>query len=196
MRLQFLGDALDHWKGSLFQRLCGEGLLKNLHVEPMITDSRIWTLEELCAYTVLLNIKDRNFILHSDTTFTGNRLDYFNSIQHQGDLFLDPDTGIATGNPNRRHITIQEIELLLNKNPNRVLVIYQHTRQGITMSQRVDEVIKSLLREINDISCTSYESALVAMIFVSKRKERIKSINRYLHGLLCHAVKNRVRIWE
>jgi hypothetical protein len=162
----------------------------------MITDSRIWTLKELCAYATLLNIKDRSFILHSDTTFTGNRLDYFNSVQHQGDLFLDPDTGIATGSPNRKHITIQEIELLLGNNPNRVLAIYQHTRQGITMSQRVDEVIKALLREFKDISCTSYESALVAMIFVSKRKERMKSINGYFHNLLCNAVKNRVRIWE
>jgi len=109
MRLQFLGDALDHWKGALFQHLCSENLLKDLHVEPMITDSRIWTPKELNTYARLLQLKNTERIIHSDRTFTRTYPDYFKSIKYSGDLFLDPDTGIATGKAYRKHIKTDEI---------------------------------------------------------------------------------------
>lgn len=198
MKLQYLGDALDHWKGSLFQRLCKEGLLKDLYVEPMITDNHKWK-EELVSYARLLNIRVTD-IIHSDKTFANNhnnqRMSYFQSIKHQKDLFVDPDIGIATGNKTIQHIAIPEINLLLNiNNQHRVLIVYQHTRQGITMPKRIDEVMNALNTEIKDIFCTSYESSVVAMLFISKNKERIGDINRYFHNLLPPTIKNRSRLW-
>lgn len=194
MRLQFLGDALDHWKGALFQQLCSENLLKDLHVEPMITDVRIWTPKELNTYARLLQLKSVDMIIHSDRTFIGKRLDHFKSIGYSSDLFLDPDVGIATGKSSRKHIMTNEIELLLENNSERVLSIYQHARQGITMPERVIEVTNYLARKINikDISCVSYECTMVAMLFISKNEERIESIYNYFNDLLGSVADRRI----
>lgn len=135
-------------------------------------------------------------IIHSDRTFTGKRLDYFKSIEYLGDLFLDPDTGIATGNASRKRIMTNEIELLLKNNSERVLSIYQHARQGIKMSERVTEVTNYLARNrnIKDISCVSYEGTMVAMLFISKNKERIEPIYDYFHDLLGSVADKRIKI--
>ena len=42
MNLDFLGDALDHWKGSLFQSLCAAQVLRDFTVDPMATDQESW----------------------------------------------------------------------------------------------------------------------------------------------------------
>lgn len=42
MNVTFLGDALDFWKGCLFSRLRAEQLLRNLVVEPLLTDFQDW----------------------------------------------------------------------------------------------------------------------------------------------------------
>ena len=39
MNLKYLGDTLDHWKGSVFQILQEAKLLRNLEVDAMMTDS-------------------------------------------------------------------------------------------------------------------------------------------------------------
>ena len=130
MNLKYLGDALDHWKGSLFRRLCYRNLLSDLHVDPMITDERPWTEEELSIYDRLLNLESVGKLVNSQRTFTVQRQDYFNSIDHRGDLFLDPDTGIAAINITRKHVAIKEIDFLLMKNKSRVIAVYQHNAQG------------------------------------------------------------------
>jgi len=45
MKLAHLGDALDHWKGSVIELIGG----KNLRVVPMFTDSNPWTGEQIEA---------------------------------------------------------------------------------------------------------------------------------------------------
>lgn len=193
MQLQFLGDALDHWKGALFQHLFCENLLKELYVEPMITDNRVWTPKELNTYVKLLHLKNVDRIIHLDRIFTGNRVDYFNSIEYLGDLFLDPDTGIATGNATRRLIKVIELDLIMKNNPDRVLSIYQHTRQGIKMSGRVTEVTNCLFKNLKDISCTSYEGTMVAMLFISRNKKRIGHIYDYFHELIEPVAERRLK---
>jgi len=42
MNLQFLGDALDHWKGSVFEALQNSLLLKGFRVDAMASDSEKW----------------------------------------------------------------------------------------------------------------------------------------------------------
>jgi hypothetical protein len=51
---KFLGDALDHWKGSLLSILSSKELIKNVAVEPMITDVRPWLKQNLETYRRLL----------------------------------------------------------------------------------------------------------------------------------------------
>ena len=42
MNLKFLGDALDHWKGSLLQWMRTEKLLVDLKVDLMATEATNW----------------------------------------------------------------------------------------------------------------------------------------------------------
>lgn len=193
MNLKYLGDALDHWKGSLLQRLYKEGLLINLHADPMITDSRPWDDAEIHVYSKMLNM-ETNRILNATKLFRGNIANYF-SYSYHGDLFVDPDTGIATGDRCYKHITVDEIDTLLSKNGDRIISIYQHNAQGMRMPDRVDRVIRHLNNEIPGIVLSSYESATVAMLFASRNEKRICDIFNCLQNMLGPAAK-RTRLWK
>jgi hypothetical protein len=39
MNLKFIGDAFDHWKGSLLGELAEADLLSDLAIDPMLTDA-------------------------------------------------------------------------------------------------------------------------------------------------------------
>lgn len=56
MNLAFLGDALDHWKGSLFESLQKGGILQNFAVDPMASDLAAWTPEDFSLFSTLLRI--------------------------------------------------------------------------------------------------------------------------------------------
>ncbi|MGD0275598.1 MAG: hypothetical protein ABSB79_06025 [Syntrophales bacterium] len=158
----------------------------------MITDPKIWTNKQLGLYATLLNLTN-NRILNYDKIFKGApRIKYFQSINHTGDLFIDPDTGIATGKKiTPKRIFIDEIDLLLKKNSDRVIAIYQHNARG-KMSDRLNEVIKHILKKIRDLYCTYYMSSNVAMIFISKNGVRIKKIHDF-HRVFYEAVPNRIK---
>ena len=95
MNLRFLGDALDHWKGSLFELLQKTNQLHNFVVDPTAADWGSWQPEHVDAFARLLRIDRRQIILHNASL--KDRTMYFNEIRSEGDLFLDPDTGIKTG---------------------------------------------------------------------------------------------------
>ncbi|MCJ7744334.1 MAG: hypothetical protein MUO99_07250, partial [Dehalococcoidales bacterium] len=91
MNAKHLGDALDHWKGSIIQRM--EGLLERIAVIPMITDDKPWDDKKIETYSRLLSV-DRKLVMKVmewNKTTRENRGDYFRNIHHRGDLFLDPD---------------------------------------------------------------------------------------------------------
>src|SRR6266542_4206536 len=104
MNLTFLGDALDHWKGSLFESLSRAGILRNFAVDPMASDLPAWRPEDFLLFAQLLRV-DRSQIVEHQADL-GDRSRYFAEITHSGDLFLDPDTGVATGRPgaSRQHL--------------------------------------------------------------------------------------------
>jgi hypothetical protein len=47
MNLTHLGDALDHWKGSLLKRFLSENLLQDFRVDAMLSDRADWTERDL-----------------------------------------------------------------------------------------------------------------------------------------------------
>ena len=136
VNLAFLGDALDHWKGSLFESLQQSRVLSDFAVDPMASDWSNWKPEDVLLFTRLLRIDKCQLIPHN--VCLASRKHYFGEIEHKGDLFLDPDTGIATGKATIKHVKPAAIVLLL-RDSDRMLAVYQHASRG-KISQRVDKV--------------------------------------------------------
>jgi hypothetical protein len=186
---KFLGDALDHWKGSLISILSSKGLVRNVTVEPMITDVTPWSKEDLKTYSRLLKLESINQICHGQSTFSGKRDEYFDEVPKHADLFLDPDTGIATSNSGREHVKLLELRKLAKSD--RVLMVYQHSARG-SFHKRLLEIRDRLLRDIPNVHCTIYECGRVAVFFISLNKARIHEIQNGLKEYLRGTAENRV----
>lgn len=108
MRLEFLGNALDHFKGSILRRLRSEGLLQELRVDPMATDGDSWKKDHYQLYADLLGVPADRVFEHREPF--GHRSRVLDHAEYSGDLFLDPDTGISISNPSPRHIMAEEVK--------------------------------------------------------------------------------------
>src|SRR3954468_3753846 len=129
MNLRYLGDALDHWKGSLFAHLVSDGALHDLSVDAMASDAEQWSANDWLLFAKLCKVNERQVIKH-DQLLAVNRPEYFGEIIHDGDLFLDPDTGIATGRvaDDSQYLIVNELHDLLERAPKKVIAVYQHIR--------------------------------------------------------------------
>lgn len=186
MDLEHLGDALDYWKGSLFGSLHRSNVLRGFAVDPMASDWPNWKPEDVLLYTCLLRIDKAQLIPH--TVCLASREQYFGEIKHTGDLFLDPDVGIATGKrKDPQHVIPAEIGPLLSTS-GRLLAVYQHVR-GNT-SQRVDQVCHVLDEQI---AWCSYESPTAAMIFLSRSHQRVAMVTAHFRRLLHGYARRRIR---
>lgn len=191
MNLEFLGDALDHWKGSLFESLKRSDILRDFAVDPMAIDWRSWQPESVLAFTRLLRIDESQLILHKAEI--ANRERYFGEITHFGDLFLDPDTGVATGKVKEasQYVRPKEIKGLLG-NADRLVVVYQHVR-AMSVAKRVDDVCLAIRKEVTGLHWCSYESSTVAMIFLSLSAARISAVAECFRAFLGSASARRIR---
>lgn len=115
---------------------------------------------------------------------------------HTGDLFVDPDTGIALGYASHaeNYIRVREAHQLLGEKLPRILCIYQHIRAKKTRD-RVRELIAALAEFNTRIYCCSYETPTVAMLFVSRKQNRIEQVNKYFKNYLGRHSDMRVRLW-
>lgn len=194
MNLKFLGDALDHWKGSLFESLRAARVLRDFAVDPMASDLELWLQEDFELYGRLLRIENSQIIRHRAKL--RERADYFDEISHRGDLFLDPDTGVETPGvkgDRRQYVRPAEVGQLLGRSTGRLLMIYQHVR-GKRVSGRVDKVLNTLRDEIGDFRCCSYESGTVAMMFLSRLPARTSSVAKYFKAFLGRHAEGRIRL--
>ncbi len=192
MRLSFLGDALDHWKGSLFDSLRQADVVRELAIDPMASDLADWTSSDYEIFAHLLRVSSSQIIRHE--VHLTERSRYFAEISHKGDLFLDPDTGVATGHvkdPNQ-YVWPLEIGQLLDVANDRLLMVYQHVRAQ-PVASRVDSVLYALQREVSPFHWCSYESGTVAMLFVAKQGGRIATTAKHLRELLGRRAEYRVR---
>jgi len=195
----FLGDALDHWKGSLVRILNDKQTLCDLAVEPMLTKQ--WPDGNLEIYRKLLNLQQQNKIYHANSTFPNRkkeRQQYFQDIQHHnGDIFLDPDIGIYTGErPKKEYITISDIAQILTngESHNRVLMIYQHLAREPVNNHRWR--IQNKIGQLNlQAPYCVYQCGQAAMIFVSLNKQRIDAIQEALISYLRGSTAE-MRIWS
>ncbi len=199
MHLRFLGDALDHWKGSALEWLCGGDLLEELAVDAMTTDACDWSDNDWQTYSRLLRVPDDHLVRHS-SSLVSERLQYFAEIPKHADLFLDPDTGIATHGVSRkdrpRYIMPGELLGLLTDNDARVVAVYQHGARGCEMSRRADAVLGCVYGQNACIACASYEATSVAMLFLSLNCHRVAAIADYLGRMLEGRAASRVRLYR
>ena len=193
MNTKYIGDAFDHWKGSMISLLAFDSLLRNVIVEPMITDQSPWNLDEKDTYRRLLRLQETDIVIHADSTFIGDRNKYFDEIPKDGDVFLDPDTGIATGKSSRQHVKISEIAELCD-NSDRIVMIYQHSARG-DFHNRLQIISKRLLSEIPQITVMLYKCGFVALIFVSKEIKRMNKLHDFLRFYLKGAAGNRIMMF-
>lgn len=196
MNLDYLGDALDHWKGSIFEGLQRDGVLKDFIVDQMATDARLWKPVDSELFVRLLRIKRFQLVSHNHD-LCEDRAGYFAEISSKGDLFLDPNTGIKTGSVNRIADYIMPAELIaaMHKDSNRVVIVYQHIRAKKTR-ERVAEVLAALKKKDKHFYCVSYESGTVALLFLSRSDSRVRIIREYFDQLLGAHAKNRIGHWN
>jgi hypothetical protein len=157
----------------------------------MASDRSAWQPEDDLLFAWLLRIDKSQLIQHSvDLT---SREQYFDEIKHMGDLFLDPDTGIATGKVKNisQYVRPSEIKRLL-RDSDRLLAIYQHVRAQ-AVSRRVDAVCRALNGAIDGCNWCSYESGTVAMMFLSRSRQRVVDVTTHFRRLLGGHAVGRVR---
>jgi hypothetical protein len=180
MNLRYLGDALDHWKGSIFESLQNANAISDFAADPMTTDADDWQPIDFSIYAKLLRITEAQVIKHEERL--QNRSAYFAEIRHRGDLFLDPDTGVNTSRASRQHLLPQEIGHLLDQAAARLLIIYQHIRAQ-RCADRIDKVISVLQGEVGEFCWCSYESPNVAMLFLSREQSRVKPVAQHFKSI-------------
>jgi hypothetical protein len=167
-------------------------ILRHFAVDPMISDWSDWKPEDVLLFTRLLRIDKSQLIPHNVCLASRER--YFDEIvQHKGDLFLDPDTGIATGKEkNFQHVRPAEIKILL-RDPDRLLAVYQHGARGGKISQRVARVCCVLDGQIAGCKWSSYESGAVAMMFLSMSNQRVATVTEHFRRLLGRHADGRIQ---
>lgn len=195
MNLRYLGDALDHWKGSLLESLQEEGLLRNLHVDAMASDKESWTATDNALFARLLRIKPEQLVRHHHR-LSRDRAKYFSEIPTGGDIFFDPDTGIKTGRvkQSEHYLTPNELCDAMNRDTRRLVIVYQHVRAQRTR-QRVESVLKTLGHQQTPLSCASYESATVALLFFGAEKTRVEKVRNYFTKVLGSHATGRIGHW-
>jgi len=196
MNLRYLGDALDHWKGSLFERLQRAGLLQSLAVDAMATDAEDWKPADRALFADLLRVQQAQILVHRQLLEI-DRTDYFAEITHEGDLFLDPDTGIATGRVGdaAQYLFADDVYGLLARWPERVLAVYQHIRAQRTRD-RLQRVVSALMVPDQPFTCCSYESGTVAMLFLSREGQRVEAIHKHFFDYLGTHAPRRINLWH
>jgi len=178
MNVEFLGDALDHWKGSLFRSLRRGDLLLDLAVEPMFSDAGFWKASAVRAYARLLGVPAERIVRHRRGL--GDRDAYFEEIHHSRDLFLDPDTGVAVGaRCDRKHVAPGEVARLLMAERHRVVAVYQHSGREEWPS-RIRRVVRRVARKVDrPLVWSSYQSAAAAMLFFAVGTRRPLAIQAH-----------------
>jgi hypothetical protein len=179
----------------LLDSLHSASLIVDLRVDAMPSDGPEWEASDWELFARLLHVTSSQIIEHTKRLAT-NRTAYFAEMPEQGDLFLDPDTGVATGRVDQpeKYLMPEELLKLIDASPRRVVSIYQHVRVQKTRA-RIDGIL-SVLRRLNAAwHCTSYESGTVAMLFYSRDQNRTRSIHDHFADMRGRHASCRIGFW-
>jgi hypothetical protein len=175
---QYLGDALDFWKGTmlaLLRRSCVPA--RAVKILPMLTDGADWAAAEVETYATLLGAAREDIgSLRQFVTAAERRVYFALHVESADDLFLDPDTGVACGRPGRKHVTAEDVHSLLSRS--NVVAIYQHRPQRSPASGWLARYRHLLLTDC--VLVTGYESAQVGMLFATRSAARDRRLRQVL----------------
>ena len=197
MKLDYIGDALDHWKGSILEDLQKANLLRYLTVDAMASDAESWVDDDWVLYARMLRICKQQIMSHQNHLSNEHSV-YIEEIIHKGDLFLDPNTGIATCPVKKTsrpdYLLMSDLRKLLRHDDSRVIAVYQHVR-GQQTRCRLNRIVSDLQELDGSFVCGSYESSVVAMMFLSRNVQRVEFITNHFRALLGRHADNRVHLW-
>jgi len=202
MNLEHLGDSLDYWKGEVFRQLRINGWLQDFAVEPMISDEQPWNSQNIRVYRHLLSLEDSEPVFHKNAVFSHQpREAYFTEITHRGDLFLDPDNGITTGEASVKHVCVEDIHSYFRgdfvMDPS--LLVFQHAGHDV-FANRIKEIVKKVISPENNLDrnlyCCSYECGKVAMLFFSVNRRRMLTIPKIFSNYIGSGGRSNIKIWS
>jgi hypothetical protein len=175
MQRLWLGDALDFWKGTFLAVLRASSTPPlPLKVLPMFTDAG-WTPAEVDTYAAILGVPT-SALLSTSQLNQPARSNYFAGyVRLREDVFVDPDTGIATGRPKPSHVTPGEIVGMLSGD--NVVAVYQHRPQRVAAGWLVKYA--QLLTAAGAVTI-GYEAGQVGMLFNTRSPARETGIRRSL----------------
>jgi hypothetical protein len=164
----------------------------------MVTDSDNWDEADWKLFARLLRIERTQIVSHS-CNITNDRKRYFAELKHPADLFLDPDTGIATGKmtgkSRAQYVMPEELLALVSAAAGRVVVVYQHIRARKTR-HRLNDILTLLKDQNLPFSCCSYESGTVAMLFFSNERVRVSAVYEEFNDFLGARAACRICRWD
>ena len=192
VNLTSLGDAVDHWKGSIFAHLQECVALRDFAVDPMARDIDDWSTGDFELYARLLRIRSDQILEHRCSLACAD--DYFGEITHSGDLFLDADAGVLTGGAKdpRECVPPAHLGHLLCRHQDRVVAVYQQVGAE-TISSRVDCCLAHVAAVAPEAAWCCCESGSAAMLFFSVDTQWSANICRALRELLGLQGERRVR---
>ena len=170
-----------HWIGNegdrIKARLLDVAMLERpLRVVSMMTDVA-WGVGEVRAYAAQLGVSDSD--VGPLTTFMSKgRRSYFSEAGRfvgDGDVFVDPDVGVAGAKATTAHVTVEEVgRLVASEN---VVAIYQHR-------PRVGEPwLTTFVERLRPLgSVLGCSTSKVGMLFVSADSKRIARIRARLQA--------------
>jgi len=179
MNIDYLGDALDHWKGSVIEQL--RPVLHNLRVVPMCMEEE-WTPKHRCLYARLLGVRSEDDVFWD--AFNRNRRRYFENCQRfagDSDLFLDPDTGIEPISGCKKcHVGLDNLRCLLPDNSRRLVMVYQHRsriRHGVedVLDRNSVEDVLERIRQRGWLA-GAYWAGAASMLFLSRKQGRVAGV--------------------
>ncbi|MBZ0273314.1 hypothetical protein K8I61_14845 [bacterium] len=175
MNRNYLGDALDFWKRAMFAYLREKGAIRNLQVVPMFprTSEATETDELKIAYARILGVSPSNILEAGEKPI--------------GDVFIDPDTGVAAGTASRKHVSARVCHDFLSKEPSNVVMVYQHAARETDWCETRLNILRG-----GDIPACAYHGTGVALLFLSNDASRIESICVALSELLGSAAAARL----
>jgi hypothetical protein len=177
MKLDYLGDSLDFFKGAVLSRLESEGLVRNLKIVPMFSDAAAWTPNRIGVYASLLGKAPQDVQPEGEHALFPDNLDFYRmrvkASCETGDLFIDPDTGIEPeALVDSKHLRRSDLDALVLAEASRLVIVYQHNARR-EMEQDVQSWRKSLGKLSRGTIWGVFHGGHAALILLSRAPDRV-----------------------
>ena len=154
----------------------------------------MWTNDKIRTYARCLQVEPQQLVnLQSRYTWR-DREGHFDEVINEldrmepCDVFVDPDTGLAPRRGTGAHVSHEDVGRLLNGDPERLVVVYQHQRRtGDWLRNLIDEASVAI-----DAYVCGYDGGSVGAVFFASRRRRILALTRRLRTLLGSTANARV----